>query len=211
MDTDIPIADAMLFELKGSVILVGRNPSGSWLSPGSLTSVNFSKGTASDFEGRKYVAVWAGPEVEPPADAEAEFLKREEWRRIFRYEANEWQRKWGWSPPPLATAAQAELWEVIVVGSRFRLAGLLSGHPERRDGWGVTPALSHLALGLNFAVTQADQQRWHLGTRQGGKSSRTIDRLLAKVQSENPKEEEIYLLSQHELNEFDGKHHVWIT
>jgi hypothetical protein len=205
MNTNIPIADAMLFELKDCLVLFGRTAAGSWFASGCLASVNFSKGSVRDYEGCKYLAFWAGPEIELPVCSEAESLKTGGWRRIFRYGANEWQRRWGWAPSGPGAAAQAELWEIVVVGSTLHIAGLLSGHPEQRDGWGVTSPLSHLVLSSNFAVTADDQQRWHLGKRMGGQPSRTFNELLATARNENPDEAEVFILSQHELNEFDGK------
>lgn len=208
MNTNIPIADAMLFELKDCLVLFGRTTTGNWFSSGCLASVNFSKGTVRDYEGCKYLAFWAGPEVDLPDNSEAEGLKAKGWQRIFRYQANQWQRRWGWAPSGSGAAAQAELWEIVVVGSGFHIAGLLSGHQKRRDGWGVTPPLSHLVLSSNFAVTAEDQHRWHLGKRMGGQPSRTFDELLAATRNEYPDESEIFILSQHELNEFDGKFYV---
>lgn len=72
----------------------------------------------------------------------------------------------------------------------------------------MTPPLSHLVLDSNFAVTADDQHRWHLGKRMGGEPSRTFNNLLATVRNENPEEAEIFVLSQHELNEFNGKFYV---
>lgn len=134
MNTNIPLADAMLFELKHCLILFGRSASGNWCSSGCLASVDFGKGTARDYDGCKYLAFWAGPEIELPLDPVAETIKSEGWSRIFRYKANEWQRIHGWKPPSTTTAAQAELWEIMVVGSTLRIAGLLSGHPQQQDG-----------------------------------------------------------------------------
>jgi hypothetical protein len=208
MNTNIPIADAMLFELKHCLILFGRTSAGDWFATGCLASIEFGKGTARDYDGCKYLAFWAGPEQELPADPVADTIKAEGWQRVFRYKANEWQRQHGWVPSISVTAAQAELWEIMVIGPTLRLAGLLSGHPQRRDGWGVTPPLSHLVLDSNFAVTAEDQQRWHLGKRMGGEPSRTFNDLLANVRRENPDEAEVFVLSQHELNEFGGKFYV---
>ncbi|WP_370156450.1 hypothetical protein [Ferrovibrio sp.] len=204
----LPVSQAMLFEQQDKLILFGIDPQGFWFRSGDIAAVDFDQGVVRDYHGCGYQATWADPSFDLACVSFPETFKRDSWKRVHRHAVKSWQAKYGWSPRETDAAAQAELWGIISVGQTLNLAGLLTGHPRNEDGWGVTPAISHLCLDTNFVVTSRDQQRWHLGVMADSNSARMFESLLADVRASTPSETDVYVLDIYDLDNLRGRCHV---